>query len=477
MNLLRKPIAVVLLAAAGVAILVIGKILHPAPQRLDSSPRPLAAEVMPIRITEVQPQVSGYGIVRPATSLQLLAEVSGRVLYKHPDLQAGALLGANTELLRLDDTDYQLALQQARANLAIAESQLTQLALNEQNLQRSLELSNQRLQSSRQELARKQTLASAGSLSASQLEAEQRLLLQAEQEQLNLQQQLAVVPSQRDLLKAQRAAAEAQQQQQQRNIERTHIRLPVNARISQADPDVGQFVGNGQLLVKASGTEAAEIEAHFTLEQLRRFMQTLLADGQEVPPQLANADSPGLIRNLLANSQLHASVSLPMLNHQGQWAAGVVAIREAVDPQSHTLAVRVRIDSPYHNLVPGQRPPLLEGLQARVTLIGRAIRAIEIPANALHHGAPGESVLYLLDDQQRLRRQPVEVRLPMADRLLLAADALPENSTLILSDLVPAIDGMAITPVPVNPPDPDRSTATDSVPLSTDSNGASQHEQ
>jgi multidrug efflux pump subunit AcrA (membrane-fusion protein) len=468
---LKRPFILPIMALSGVAALVIGAQLKQPPQQ-DSHQRPgVAAHVMVAHAAPIIPRVVGHGVVHPTVQLSLVAEVAGRIVWRHPQLDHGALLDAGTELLRLDATDYQLAARQAQANIASANAQIAQLEINASSLQHSQTLMEQRLASTRKELLRKQALLQQGALPQSQLDAEQRAVLQAEQELVSLQQQLAILPAQRDVLLAQQQIASSQAQQQQRNIDRTTLVLPVAARIANTAPEVGQFAAVGQPLIEAQGIDSVDIEARFTLSQLRPFMQTLARQAENHPEPLAAGTDPAsvstpasvpastpttqAINRLITLGQLSAQVELPILDDSGTpqvWQGQVVTFREGIDPQTRTLAILVRIPKPYRDVVPGQRPPLITGLNARVTLQAHEVEAIAIPSTAIHafsneQGSDNSTVVYLLDDQQRLQVQAVTPLMSMANQTLLAADALPPHSQVILSDVVPAVAGTLITPV------------------------------
>ena len=64
--------------------------------------------------------VSAVGRLAPNRSVWVAAEVSGTVTHRHVDL--GHAVSHREELVRLDATDYQLALSEARANLSAAEA-------------------------------------------------------------------------------------------------------------------------------------------------------------------------------------------------------------------------------------------------------------------------------------------------------------------------------------------------------------------
>ncbi len=104
--------------------------------RPDAETKPLEdrSKVVNIQVLESQsiaPQAIGYGKIRPKFEWKAIAEVSGKVVYRHPELHKGNILLAGTEVLRIDPLDYELKLAQAEADLGSSQTQLAKVDLEE----------------------------------------------------------------------------------------------------------------------------------------------------------------------------------------------------------------------------------------------------------------------------------------------------------------------------------------------------------
>jgi hypothetical protein len=64
----------------------------------------------------------------------------------------------------------------------------------------------------------------------------------------------------------------------------------------------------------------------------------------------------------------------------------------------------------------------------------------------VHRGADGGALLYLAGADDRLERRPVEIGFAQQDFVTITAGLSP-GERVVLSDLVPAIDGMRLQPV------------------------------
>ncbi len=151
-----------------------------------------------VRIIEVKsgtftPVAEGYGIVKPARVWDAVSQVSGRVIEMHPNLRDGGIIQAGTELIRIDPADYELGLAQAR-------NELIELNVRGDNTRASLEIEKRNLQLAEQEFKRRQRLAEQGTLSKSSADEAERAMLNSSSLVQNLENTIALLPIQRNLL-------------------------------------------------------------------------------------------------------------------------------------------------------------------------------------------------------------------------------------------------------------------------------------
>ena len=427
---LTKKSALPKIAVLGLSIIILAVVLKSTPPHQEAQHQAIHVEYIDAIAQLNTPNIKGFGIIKPSTRLNSVAEISGRIVYLNPQLVAGATLEEGTLLARIDATDYQLAFAQAQANVAMTQSQLVELKQNKKSIEENLLLVQQKLKFAQQELTRKQQLLANKSISASQVDGERQKVLQLRQELVSLQQTQAVLPSQKDSLNAMLSSAVAAAQQQQRNIDRADISLPFGGRISAVAIEKDQFVTLGQPLFSAHGIEQVEIDAQFTLEQMRPFI--------ELVTQTPNL-TPSAMANIIKDNHISATINLAITPNQS-WQGEVINFGEGIDPHSRTIGVLVRIDNPYQGIIPGIRPPLLEGMQANVILTGRAQKTVAVPVSALQLNQ-----LYLASNDNTLIKLNAKPRLIMDSVALFAEETLAANSRVIISDIVPAINGMPLT--------------------------------
>ena len=111
--------------ALGVLVLVVMVKSKQPPERTLAEETARTVRTVPVPEAEVIPRALGYGLVEPAQNWQAVAEVGGRIVEMHPDLEKGALLPEGAVLFRIDPEEYGLAETQGQADVASIKAQLT----------------------------------------------------------------------------------------------------------------------------------------------------------------------------------------------------------------------------------------------------------------------------------------------------------------------------------------------------------------
>lgn len=119
------------------ALLVVGFLIakhlmetKPTAQKKPPSEMQTLVKTMLARPADINVSVNGFGNIIPAREVNITARVAGEVKYIHPDFVPGGTVKAGELLVRLDDQDYQIALQQKENALTKA---LADLRIEEGN--------------------------------------------------------------------------------------------------------------------------------------------------------------------------------------------------------------------------------------------------------------------------------------------------------------------------------------------------------
>lgn len=424
----RRGAWVLGLFGAGLAVAAALIASRQPPERGPAEEAGQPVSVVRVQSLPVVPRAVGYGEAQPGRTWAAVAEVPGRVVHRHPELESGALIAAGTELLRLDATDYELAAAQLEAGIEARRAALEELDARLANTREALELEQRRLELAEGDLQRVRSLASQGSASASEVSAERQRVLQIRQSVQQLKTTLATLPAERKRLAAELARDEAQLEQARRDIKRTVIRAPYDVRIATAPVEVDQYAGKGQTLLTADGIDVAEVVAQMPISEFRNVLKDVVV-GELLP-----GGAPDL-------SGLSARIAL--VSHGGtvSWRGRVTRVVGGIDPQTRTVGVVAAVDRPYANADPPRQPPLVKNMYVRVTVRGLPQRgSLVIPRASLHEGR-----VYVVNDEDRLEIRDVDVAYRQQDFLVLSG-GVAEGERVLLSDLVPAVAGTRLSP-------------------------------
>jgi len=385
------PVAIL---AAGVAAALGLASLRKAPA---SAPREAAVPLVRTLIVEeraVELAVRAHGTVAPRTQTRLIAEVPGRVVRVSPALASGGFFEEGEELLGIDPTDSQLALEDARARVA-----QTELALAQEEADA--------------ELALRDWESMGGGRPASPLLLRTPHLARA---------------------RAEAGAARAALAKAERDVERCSVRAPYPGRVSARSVDLGQYVERGEDLARVYAVDWAEVRLPIPDDDLARLEL----------PFLAGTDAPGELDGDLAPGAVGPAVRLATRFAGGapSWDGVIDRIEGEIDPESRMVVLVARVEDPYGRRSRGARAPLLAGMFVEATIAGRSVpAAVVLPRSALQAGGR----VFVVDRESRLAVRPVEVLEARRDEVVLGA-GLAAGERVVVSPLELPVEGMRLRP-------------------------------
>lgn len=212
----RKGIRVLLMLAillGAAAIFAVLTSLREPPAKKEVETLAPLVEVMELQPMTAAFRIESQGTVRPRTQTTLSSEVSGTIIEISPKWIAGGVFAAEEVLVRIDPTNYAVAVDQAKALVR----------------QRQIEF-----------------------------DGAEKLLSQGYRAEAEHASAAAAL-----------ASAKAELVRANRNLERTYIRLPYAGMVRSKDADLGQFVSPGTRLGVAFATDEAEVRLPLTDEDLR----------------------------------------------------------------------------------------------------------------------------------------------------------------------------------------------------------------
>jgi len=221
----RSFVLVLLILAVAIVLMITLVLTKPDPDKKESSEFTPAVRVMPLEVSTHQVTIKTQGVVRSLREVTLAAEVGGKVVTKDDALLAGTVVHKGQVLVELEAADYLAA--EARAEAALADANL------------ALE----------QELAM-----------GAQAVADWQKLGQGKQGDL------ARRKPQEDAARARVKSAAAELERARRDVERTTIRAPFDARVRGAMVEVGAVLAPGTPIAELYSTDKLEVRLPFSLE-------------------------------------------------------------------------------------------------------------------------------------------------------------------------------------------------------------------
>lgn len=430
-----KKLLIIIPVVCGIIFLAVMKMNKKPPVRQENRERVQAVRVITMEKMPVIPQVSAFGHVVADRVWQAIPEVSGKVVWMNENLKKGYFLKKGETLLQIDTTSYGLAESRGVADLMSVDAQLKELEQSEKNTRRLLEIEKKSLASASQELKRKRQLFENGYISASDLEREERTFLAHQTTVNNLQNALDLIPSQKKALLAQKKSGESAVTERRLDVKKTRINAPFDCRVSSVSAELHQFAAAGSVLAQAQSMDRVEIPVALTPSSFFALVPKNSDFKLGVHPDVE------AIRRAIG---LDALVRLPLTEDRAiEWKGAFSRTSESMDEKTGALTVYVTVDNPYGGVVPGMRPPLVTHMYVEVILKGRPLPdRFVVPCNAVH-----DNRIYICKPDNRLEIRAIKIEARFMDMAVLSK-GVETGEKLVLTDIVPAVDGMLLKPVP-----------------------------
>ncbi len=325
---LRKILTPILIIGGAIGGLVILSSLSSPPEKKPEQQVAMSVETMPVEIRSLNLTVQSHGTVLPRTETTLVAEVSGKLVWVSPEFVAGGFFNRDDELLRIDPSDYKVAVNRAEAALAGRRAQLaSERARAEQAVKDWNKLESRRGQTPSDLVLRKPQLA----------EAEANV-----------------------------KAAEADLEKAQRDLERTWIRAPYDLLVRQKAADIGQYVAPGTQLGKTFAVDIAEIRLPLSSADLAYVNLPTLRDRGSQP--------------------LRVRLSTAAAGRTHSWLAEIVRTEQVLDERTRVIHAVAQVRDPYGLLGEGQETTLPIGTFVKAEIIGnRAENVVTLPRHTVRN--------------------------------------------------------------------------------------------
>jgi len=383
-NKFLRLIAPVLVLLAGLVIVQVLVAAKPEPEQTDETARPVSLYVDTVQSDVVSVSVRTQGEVRPKIEIDLVPQVSGRIVALSESFNEGAEFSPASLLLKIDDTDYRLAAIHAEARVAEAQTVLER------------ELATARIKEEEWRDGKKDQEPTPFALNLTQVAGAEANLRSA----------------QADLRKA------------RLDLERTEIRVPFHGRVRERLVGIGQYVTAGTSMGRVFSIDTVEVRLPLTDSQLVELNLPLgyTADDSSDPLRVAFAALMG--------------------SREYRWQGRIVRVDAAVDSQTRLIYATAEVTDPYgEGATHGM--PLAVGMFVSAELQAASEQtAYVMPRLALRN----QDTVYVINDESRLEIRTVEVISTSEERVLVSGGVVP-GERVVTSTLPNAVDGMEVEPI------------------------------
>ena len=380
MNKLLKISAPVIVLAASIGVVSALNAAKPAPEKKEESQRLISLYVDEVKSDTVTISVHAQGEVRPKTEIDLVPQVSGRIVGISESFAEGAEFDPGETLIKIDDTNYKLAVIRARAS--VAEAMVA--------VQR--ELANAKIKEEHWLDKRNNGEPTPYALNKPQvMEAEAKLL-----------------------------SAEANLKEAQLNVARTEINVPFLGRVSEKLVGIGQYVAAGTSLGRVFATDIVEIRLPLTDGQLAELNLPIgfMTDGYNAP---------------VVKFTAHTG------NTEHNWTGRIVRTNAKVDSQTRMVYAIAEVEDPY-GMGSDAGAPIAVGMFVSAEIDGVTSQsAMVLPRLALRNA----NKVYVINNENRLEIRTVEVLSTSEDRVLVTHGVQP-GEKVVTSTIPAAVDGMEV---------------------------------
>jgi len=341
-----KPLALLGVLAGGVAIFLYLTGTKPRPQRRHHAAAVAAVEVVEALPVRMRVRVTAMGTVVPARQVTVLPEVGGRIVYVNSELVPGGLLRRGQGLVRIDPRDYDLAVEQLKAQVSQAELNLAQ-------------------ERGRQAVAIEEW---------KQIEQQVQPTAQGKK--------LALRETQVKSAEAALASARSALEQAEIRRQRTAIAAPFDSLVTEEFVDVGQVVGSGSKLATLVDRSVFWVRVAVPVDRLSWIDVPGVGQTERGSPAIVTQRMGGKV----------------VVERQGR----VVRLLGDLDPRGSLARVLVTIEHPLE----GEGLPLLLGAQVSVMIEGQDVEGVvRLPGQALHDG----DRIWIADGKSKLTSRKVEL--------------------------------------------------------------------
>ena len=387
---MMRGLLAVAIIAAGFLIMKFLIMSRKAPKKIKPHAQGILVETVQVNPADFDIQVRGTGTVQPRNRVDIVPEVSGKVISVSPRFIQGGIFSAGEELFRIEPVDYQVMLEKARAELAGAELNLE-------------------IEKTRGSIAKKEWQ-------------------NIEKDPTAPEPPLTLRKPQMKQAEANLAAARAAVRQAEINLRRTRVKTPFNSVVKEEYIDIGQYVKQGTKVGTLTGTDVAEIIVPVSIDDLEFI---------KIPGMGGVTEGSDAVVSVKSKDRLYT------------WHGRAVRLLGDVDPKSRMFRVVVQVKEPFKCLDSGTacNVRLAEWLFVDVNFhCGTVHNVYAIRRDQVRDN----ETVWVMDSNSRLKIRKVNILRYQGDTAIIDRGLEPGDH-VVITPVTGAADGMLLRTSSHNP--------------------------
>jgi membrane fusion protein, multidrug efflux system len=380
-----------------------------------------AVDVINVKIENIQPEISVFGIVRAARISNINSLVGGRVVSISPKFRDGVFVSSGSELLVIDPVEYELLVVQRQAEVQRIEAVVSELQAETTWASKIQKNSERQSALAQRAFDRFRNLEDKGLASKKARDDAELVFFQAEQVRLQGSQTHEKVQSRVVQQEANLKSAEAALSIARRDLSNTRLLAAFDGYLTGINVALGQRISPGETIGQL--LSATDLEVAFDVPE-DNFLGLLMKTNE----------NNNTVNELV--SRRPVAVFWKLGSESKRFDGRLARFGAKIDPELGGIKFYASLNKGAH----------LEGLRAgafvEVRLKGQVYEdAFRFPSTAV----TSESTIYLVEND-RLRSIDVTILKTIGDELIVEAN-FPSGELVVVSRVFPQIgDGLKVKP-------------------------------
>ena len=371
------PVAVLIGSVFIVKAMVAAK---PTPEKKPKAQRVVSLYVDKATKDSLKLTVNSHGEVKPKTEINLTSLVSGQIISISDKFAEGAEFAKNEPLIKIDDTEYKMAIIQAQAKVASAKVNVDKEMANSKIKEQQWKRKNSNTKPSDYALNKPQIAEAIANLKAAESELENSRL----------------------------------------NLSRTEIKAPFQGRVMLENIGIGQYVTSATDLGHIYSTDIVEVRLPLTDSQL---VELNLPMGF-----MANDDNAPVV-----------NFSAVVGNKNHNWQGRIVRTNASIDKESRLIYAIAQVNDPY-GIGADENTALAVGMYVSASIeSNKTQETLVLPRLALR----SNNKVYVINDDGKLEIRVVNV-LSTNDRFVHISSGVKAGENVVTSTVPVVTEGMVV---------------------------------